>query len=114
MIAVYLLLDPTREATAFYVGQSEKPAHRYGSHLRSRAFDRTPVAQRIQELKDAHVLPILEIVRWVASKREAMAIEDFYITRYPDLLNLRTNSGWRHTPEARAKLLAARRARIVA
>lgn len=87
--AVYRLIDPRTQST-FYVGVTDNLASRYVQHLRC-SDKNTRKNGRIQEIKDAHFLPIPDTLEIIEERTLALKRERYWIQHYrylgADLLN---------------------------
>lgn len=86
---VYRLIDPRTQST-FYVGVTDNLAARYIQHLRC-SDKNVRKNTRIQEIKDAHFLPIPDTLEIVEERTLALKRERYWIAHYRylgvDLLN---------------------------
>src|SRR6184192_3504106 len=78
--AVYRLIDPRTQST-FYVGVTDNLAARYIQHLRC-SDKNTRKNERIQEIKDAHFLPIPDTLEIIEERTLALKRERYWIQHY--------------------------------
>lgn len=87
--AVYRLIDPRTQST-FYVGVTDNLAARYVQHLRCAGKNIRKNA-RVEEIKEAYLLPIPDTLEIIEDKTLALKRERYWIQHYryleADLLN---------------------------
>lgn len=87
MISIYTLTDPRTEEV-FYVGQSVNPKERYGTHIytRKKVMPRqvglTPTQERICEICDSGLKPIMSIIDTADGFTESRQKEDHWIRTF--------------------------------
>lgn len=87
---VYALVDP-RNDTAFYIGYSGNPLHRYGAHLQH-DYSGSGKGGCIKAILKAGLMPELWILAELEDRGHALAIEKFFIrqlARQPACTNSR-------------------------
>jgi hypothetical protein len=106
MYSIYTLTDP-RDMTIRYVGMSENACRRLAQHIQNRNKRRHTKDIWMEALLDAEILPIVQVIERVESKKEAEERERYWIEHHFSIGTPLTNMNF--SPIVQQKTLLARK-----